>query len=146
MNTHRVKIAFNTDLLFPTNNKEIGIIRFLVDGIPDIDAIDRVFKPLLMIFTVMGQFNYTDSGILALLTIDNAFKDSSKIEGIIYTYNDGTLNVTELSSGEYPFPTDQIIATTGLANIRTKNKTNKKGQNKFAYSIFPDGHSEMVNT
>lgn len=87
------------------------------------------------------------SGILALLTIDNAFKNSSKIEGIIYTHNDGTLNVTELSSGEYyPFPTDQIIATTGLANIRTKNKTNKKGQNKLAYRIFPDGHSETVNT
>jgi hypothetical protein len=49
------KIAFNTDLLFPTNNKEIGI-----NVIPDIDAIDRVSKPLPMIFAVMGQFNYTD--------------------------------------------------------------------------------------
>lgn len=54
------KIAFNTDLLFPTNNKEIGIIQFLVDGNPDIDAIDRVSKPLTMIFAIMGQFNYTD--------------------------------------------------------------------------------------
>ncbi len=43
-------IAFETDLAFATAKKEIGVIQFLADGNPDIDAMHRISKPLPMTF------------------------------------------------------------------------------------------------
>jgi hypothetical protein len=85
-----------------------------------IDGDDNVFK---------GYFSPLDNLKSRLLS----FKDSSKIEGVIYTHDDGILNVTELSRSEYPFPTDQIIAINSFHYARKR------------YRIFPDGHLETVN-
>lgn len=75
------------------------------------------------------------------------FKDSKKIEGVMYTHDDGIMNITELSEGTYPFPTKSIIAT-GLDSVGTgrysDHRTMKKkyNVNKSSYRIFPDGHLE----
>ena len=81
------------------------------------------------------------------------FKNSSKIEGVIYVHDDGILNITDLSNGgQYPFPTDQIIANgdkTGkflnaYSDVRkwegVDKVTYKRG--RFSYRIFKDGHLE----
>eukprot|EP00979_Chaetoceros_neogracilis_P008868 scaffold1987_cov236-Chaetoceros_neogracile.AAC.8 len=44
------KFAYIADLPFAANNKEIGVIQFLADGNPDIDAIHRISKPLPMTY------------------------------------------------------------------------------------------------
>ncbi len=43
-------IAYETDLAFANAKKEIGVIQFLADGNPDIDAMHRISKPLPMNF------------------------------------------------------------------------------------------------
>ena len=44
------------------------------------------------------------------------YKDSSKIEGVLYVHDDALLNVTSLSQGLYPFPSEQM-----LGNFEYKN-------------------------
>lgn len=40
------------------------------------------------------------------------FKDSSEIEGMLYAHDDVLLNITDLSQGLYPFPTNSMIENT----------------------------------
>jgi hypothetical protein len=42
------------------------------------------------------------------------FKNSSTIEAVLYVHDDALLNITDLSQGMYPFPTNDIIANTKL--------------------------------
>ena len=58
------------------------------------------------------------------------------------------MNVTELSDGAYPFPSDKIIANKNTEVVDSyryvdirKHKTPYHA-NKLAYRIFPDGHLE----
>jgi hypothetical protein len=46
------KVAYIADLPFAANNKYIGVIQFLADGNPDIDAIHRIAKPLPMTYSL----------------------------------------------------------------------------------------------
>lgn len=94
-----------------------------------------------------GWFSPFDSLKNVLLS----FSNSSKIEGVLYTHDDGILNVTELSGGEYPFPTQDIIASTGIGStqfvdIRSiKDETKKKNAKRLSYRIFADGHTETFD-
>lgn len=42
------------------------------------------------------------------------FKNSTTIEAVLYAHDDALVNVTDLSQGMYPFPTNNIIANTKL--------------------------------
>jgi len=44
-------IAYQTDIPFDSSGKRIGVIQFVADGNPDIDAIHRLSKPLLVTFS-----------------------------------------------------------------------------------------------
>jgi hypothetical protein len=46
----RGQVAYEDDLRIRNHNKEIGVIQFLADGNPDIDALHRLSKPLPMTF------------------------------------------------------------------------------------------------
>lgn len=48
-NTHG-RIAYQTDVHLKSRTEEIGVIQYLADGDPDIDAIHRLSKPLPMTF------------------------------------------------------------------------------------------------
>ncbi|GFH56576.1 hypothetical protein CTEN210_13052 [Chaetoceros tenuissimus] len=39
------------------------------------------------------------------------YKDSSKIEGVLYAHDDALLNFSSLSQGMYPFPSEQMLGT-----------------------------------
>jgi hypothetical protein len=71
------------------------------------------------------------------------FKDSEKIEGVLYAHDDAIMNFTELTKGEYPFPSDKFISDRVL-HMRKKvlSEEEAKFANHFTYRIFPDGHLE----
>ncbi len=75
-----------------------------------------------------------------------AFKEHPVIEGVLYTHDDSLLNVTELSKGQYPFPSEDIIGSEherfAVAYSDVRLLQNADVVNKFAYRIFPDGHLE----
>lgn len=55
--TTRGKVAYNTDLSLESSNgneRDIGVIQFLADGNPDIDAMHRLSKALPMSFPLEG--------------------------------------------------------------------------------------------
>ena len=49
-NNTRGQVAYEDDLRIRNHDKEIGVIQFLADGNPDIDALHRLSKPLPMTF------------------------------------------------------------------------------------------------
>lgn len=53
-NNTRGQVAFTNDVKFHHHGKEIGVIQFLADGNPDIDALHRLSKPLPMTFPLEG--------------------------------------------------------------------------------------------
>jgi Protein of unknown function, DUF288. len=71
------------------------------------------------------------------------FKNSSKIEGVLYAHDDAILNITQLSNGQYPFPSDSFISNRFFhMRLATSEAKDMKLANKFSYRIFPDGHLE----
>uniref|UniRef100_A0A6S8YTD0 Uncharacterized protein n=1 Tax=Chaetoceros debilis TaxID=122233 RepID=A0A6S8YTD0_9STRA len=91
------------------------------------------------------------------------FKDSDKVDGVIYVHDDGIMNVTELSQGKYPFPHNDIIGSgDGYSymdirhapsmlptsdgvfkyNAKRVNDTMYIERNNLAYRVFSDGHIE----
>lgn len=48
------QVAYKQNLPFASHDKEIGVIQFLADGNPDIDAMHRLSKPLPMTFPLDG--------------------------------------------------------------------------------------------
>lgn len=48
------QVDYKQSLPFVSHEKEIGVIQFLVDGNPDIDAMHRLSKPLPMTFPLDG--------------------------------------------------------------------------------------------
>lgn len=76
-----------------------------------------------------------------------SFKNSSKIKGVLYTHDDGIVNVTELAMGRYPFPVDKILMTAGTDNLRNIRDVNiDPDPNSFlGYRAFPDGHTETFD-
>jgi hypothetical protein len=71
------------------------------------------------------------------------FKNSQKIEGVLYAHDDAILNITELSNGQYPFPADSFISNRFFhMRLATSKAKDVKLANKYSYRIFPDGHLE----
>ena len=88
----------------------------------------------------VSSYNF-DAGYLSPLrnTKDMllSFKNSTKIKGVLYTHDDGIVNITELSLGKYPFPTDKMMMTDYFdAEFARVPAT-------FGYRAFPDGHTEI---
>ena len=90
---------------------------------------------------VDGYYGPVENLMNALLL----FKNSSKIEGVLYAHDDTVLNVTELSQGLYPFPTNTIIGNTKKMSVHEMSYTDvrtakdKKQANELSYRIFPNG-------
>jgi len=109
-----------------------------------IDAISNFNDTIGEDFDAAGYFTPLENLKNTLIR----FKDSTKIEGVMYVHDDGIMNVTELSEGAYPFPADKIIATDDwnlpdpyrYIDIRKHKKPYHA--NKCSYRIFPDGHLE----
>ena len=113
------------------------------------------------VHAISNLIDVPDSGYAGYFSpLDNlknvllSFSASSKIEGVLYTHDDGILNVTELSGGEYPFPTRDIIASEEpllidrmqYVDVRTiKNTTLKEKAKRRSYRIFADGHTETFD-
>jgi len=96
--------------------------------------------------------HHADNGLFTPLlnhmNLVREFKDSNTIEGVIYAHDDGILNVTELTQGQYPFPSQEIIAsddTMVLAYKDVRKEDNPIAANELAYRIFPDGHTESFD-
>lgn len=70
-----------------------------------------------------------------------AFKNSTMIDGVLYAHDDAILNITELSQGQYPFPTSKIMHT--FPAIRVRDGIAPEG--RFVYRAFPDGHFEPID-
>ena len=86
-----------------------------------------------------GYFQVTENLKNTLLY----FKNWTKIESVMYFHDDGMINVTELSQGKYPFPTNDIIGNyrdqrydLSYANIRTIEDVELA--NQFSYRIYPN--------
>jgi hypothetical protein len=72
------------------------------------------------------------------------FKESNVIEGVLYTHDDSLLNLTVLSQGTFPFPTQSIIGNDlgkGPAEMSYKDpRVDPDGlASKYAYRIYPNG-------
>ena len=120
----------------------------------------------MQIFNEMGikayQNEKCDRGfytpIKNLLAAVQDFRTSSPpIEGVLIAHDDLLLNVTELSKGQYPFPTDEIIVANqfsaepgdlnplvgGYGDIRNlQSQAEIESASPYFYRIFPDGHFE----
>jgi hypothetical protein len=57
-----------------------------------------------------GHYDPYENFMVAL----QKFKNSTTIEAVLYSHDDALLNITDLSQGMYPFPTNGIIANTKL--------------------------------
>lgn len=86
-----------------------------------------------------GYFQVTENLKNMLLEM----KNSTGIDSLMYFHDDGILNVTELTQGQFPFPTKEIIGNyrdqrwdTSYADMRTINDT--EITNKFSYRIYPN--------
>jgi CTP:molybdopterin cytidylyltransferase MocA len=55
------------------------------------------------------------------------------LEGVLYIHDDAILNITQLSQGQYPFPTDRIIA----GNYSKEPNS----QDLLAFTKMPDWNS-----
>lgn len=78
-----------------------------------------------------------------------AYNKSTQIEGILYVHDDAILNETELSFGQYPFPTDKIIYNrcwgckgSGMTPRPLATRNNPHG---LAFRAFQDGHVESID-
>jgi len=92
--------------------------------------------------------NYNDEGGYLQVTenLKNAllyFKNVTNVDSVMYFHDDGMINVTELSQGQYPFPTNDIIGNyrdqrydLSYADVRTIKDAELA--NQFSYRIFPN--------
>ena len=78
-----------------------------------------------------------DAGVVSplrnLMNVLLSFKNSTKIEGVLYAHDNAILNDTELSLGQYPFETSRIIHN--MPHYRTN-------PGPLSFRAFPDGHVE----
>lgn len=79
------------------------------------------------------------------------YRNSSKVEGILYAHDDTVLNVTELSQGQYPFPSRAIIGNTKkidshrMSYTDVRNAKDKQQANEVSYRIYPNGTFSDLN-
>jgi Protein of unknown function, DUF288. len=79
------------------------------------------------------------------------FKNSSTIEAVLYAHDDTLLNITELSQGMYPFPTNDIIGNTKLMErdefsygdpreaVMSNDYEIRYWANSTCYRMYPNG-------
>jgi len=72
------------------------------------------------------------------------FKNRGDIESVMYFHDDGMVNITDLSMGQFPFPSHEIIGNyrdqrydLSYADIRKIQDVDLA--NKFSYRIYPNG-------
>ncbi|KAL7551578.1 hypothetical protein ACHAWF_014761 [Thalassiosira exigua] len=88
--------------------------------------------------SITASLSNSDAGYISPLknTMDMllAYKNSTRIEAVLYVHDDGIINITELSRRRYPFPTSDIM------NTATTHE-----RHGGIYRAFPDGHTETAN-
>ncbi|CAJ1970342.1 unnamed protein product [Cylindrotheca closterium] len=73
------------------------------------------------------------------------FSNSSTIEAVLYAHDDALLNVTELSEGKYPFPTDKVIANRKRGEhdnaeyVNLRSTPDREVARKSSHRVFPNG-------
>ncbi|CAJ1936581.1 unnamed protein product [Cylindrotheca closterium] len=73
------------------------------------------------------------------------FANSSTIDAVLYAHDDSLLNLTELSEGKYPFPTDKIIANRQLPEVDNieyvdlRTTPDRVTAQKQSHRVFPNG-------
>jgi hypothetical protein len=87
-----------------------------------------------------GYFQVTENLKNVLLH----FKNRRNIESVMYFHDDGMVNITELSRGQFPFPTHDIIGNYRDQRYDLSYSDIRKIQdvelaNKFSYRIYPNG-------
>ena len=55
------------------------------------------------------------------------YRNSSKIQGVLYVHDDGLMNVTELTQGTYPFPSSHILLTPSFVGKEPQNESVQLG-------------------
>ncbi|CAJ1967234.1 unnamed protein product [Cylindrotheca closterium] len=89
----------------------------------------------------MGYYNPMSNLMRTLLRFGN----SSTIEAVLYAHDDALLNLTELSEGRYPFPTDKIIANRQLSEVDNveyvdlRTIPDRAKAQRFSHRVFPNG-------
>ncbi|GFH56578.1 hypothetical protein CTEN210_13054 [Chaetoceros tenuissimus] len=72
------------------------------------------------------------------------YKDSSKIEGVLYAHDDALLNFSSLSQGMYPFPSEQMLGTFEYKSYRDYGSLEmwseeRRMYRKQTYRIYQNG-------
>ena len=132
------------DVIFWTQKYREWFQSIVVTGPFSTQQVNALEKHSIMIFKgdrddEGGYFQVTDN----LKNTLNYFKNSTKkIESVMYFHDDGMINMTELSQGRYPFPTNEIIGNyrdqrydMSYADVRN---VSVEDANKFSYRIFPN--------
>jgi len=92
-------------------------------------------------FRVQGKYQPVENLMNTLLH----FKNSTKIEAVLYAHDAALLNITELSQGLFPFPTDDIIGnsktmlTNDFSYVDVRTADDREIANIYAYRLFPNG-------
>ncbi len=79
------------------------------------------------------------------------FKDSPKIQAVLYAHDDALINVTELSQGRYPFPSNDIIGNNlqirsqDLSYVDVRTAADKEFASRMSYRIYPNGTVSDLN-
>ncbi|CAJ1928236.1 unnamed protein product [Cylindrotheca closterium] len=88
----------------------------------------------------LGFYNPLSNLMRTLLRFEN----SSTIEAVLYAHDDALLNLTELSEGKYPFPTDKIanrikgeLSNAAFVDLRTMPDRAKA--RTLSHRVFPNG-------
>jgi len=79
------------------------------------------------------------------------FSNSSTIEAVLYAHDDALLNLTELSEGKYPFPTDKIIANRRRGEydnaeyVDLRTIPDRAKAKRLSHRVFPNGTMSDVD-
>ena len=96
--------------------------------------------------TIDGSYNDEGGYLQVTENFKNAllyFKNETNIDSVMYFHDDGMINVTELSQGQYPFPTNDIIGNYrdqryDLSYADVRMIKDAELVNQFSYRIFPN--------
>jgi len=98
-----------------------------------------------------GRKNGHNDPYVNLMVALQRFKNSSTIEAVLYAHDDALLNITDLSQGIYPFPTNDIIANTKLMDrdefsygdpreaVTSKDDDIRHWAKSTCYRMYPNG-------
>ena len=99
------------DVIFWTQKYREWFQSVVVTGPFSIQQVNELEKHSIVVFKgdrddAGGYFQVTDN---LKNTLDYFKNSTQKIKSVMYLHDDGIMNMTEVSQGRYPFPTNEII-------------------------------------